>query len=145
MISRSILHVAKAFLCWDVFKNLSIQLVPLQDAAAFHFPPQNHFHSIVLFYQQGLKDYSESLFMLFHEAGHVMHYKNLSDPIEYEKLLQAPSGRSRMAFEQQAWDEALLLFRRFLKRADLDEGELLPLFATYSRLCISSYSSGTEE
>ncbi len=145
MISRSDLHEAKAFLCWDVFENLSVQLVALQDAAAFYFPPQNHLHSIVLFYNDDCDDFSEPLFMLFHEAGHVKQFDKLGIPKKYDEFLQAPNGRRRMTFEQQAWDEALILFKQFIdKKAELDKGMLLSAFYDYSHLCIRSYASSAE-
>jgi hypothetical protein len=37
MIQKSILDGAKAFLCWDEFPDMAIQLVALQNAVGYYY------------------------------------------------------------------------------------------------------------
>ena len=144
MISQSMLREAKAFLCWDIFKDLSVQLMPLQKSTAFYFPPQNDLHSIVLFYLKDNEDFSEPLFLLFHEAGHVQQFRKIGDKEKYHKNLQASNGKDRMAFEQDAWDDAFMLFEQFLKTRNIESKELTDSFRRFSQTCINSYAVPTE-
>lgn len=139
MISRSVLYDAKAFLCWDVFDNLSVQLVPLETSAAFYYPPNNEAHSIVLFYEIDQPDFSESLFLLFHEAGHAQQCQKLDDREVSARKLQMPNGPERAAFEQLAWAEARTLFIQFLEKQQIKVDDLLSAFTEFSNFCIESY------
>jgi hypothetical protein len=145
MIPRFLLFQAKAFLCWDVFDDLAVQLVPLQTAAAFYFPPQNNLHSIVLFYSDECADYSRPLFLLFHEAGHIQYFRNTGGEEKYYKKLQSPNGNERMEFERFAWDEALVIFKQFLEKNNIEINELLVSFSLFAQSCIQSYAEPVEK
>lgn len=145
MISRSHLFEAKAFLCWDAFDDLFIQLVPLQNAAGYYFPPDNEHHSIILFYDDKLRDFCEPLFLLFHEAGHAVVYSQMYNGEKHRQELQRHKGPLRAAFEKRAWEEAELLFVRFVEKIGIGECKVIDAFKDFSRSCINSYSIGCEK
>jgi len=138
MIPKSVLDAAKAYLCWDVLPGLAIQLVPLKHALAYYYPPDNQTHSIVLFYDAGTKDFSESLYLLFHEAGHARQYNYLQVK-DFIKMISNCKGPNRIAFEMQAWQLGRSYFIDFIENQDLSTS-LLNEFDRYSRLCIESYT-----
>lgn len=141
-ISKSHLFDAKAFLCWQAFDDLSVQLVPIRATVAYHYPPQNNRHSIILFYPEFQQDYSEPLFLLFHEAGHILQWKQLekSGRIETGKrIMNLSKGRERVLFEEQAWTLGRELFMRFLDQDNLPRDELLKGYAEYQKSCVNSY------
>jgi hypothetical protein len=140
MISISILSEAKAFLSWEVFDNLSIQLVPLQSAVAYHYPPGNRNHSIVVFYDPEDRDLSKPVFYLFHEAGHAMQYEHHSSEREFfHSRMALDRGPERREFEQQAWDLGRHLFIRFLAKQNLEADVLLDRYDEFSQLCLDTY------
>ena len=142
MIPISLLNEAKAFLSWDIFDNLSIQLVPLQSAVAYHYPPDNRNHSIVVFYDSKSRDFSEPVFYLFHEAGHAMQFEHHSSNKQvsfFHSRLALDKGPERREFEQQAWDLGRHLFIRFLAKQDLDADKLLDHYDKFSRHCLDTY------
>lgn len=136
-ISKSILVDAKAFLCWDVFHDVSIQLVPLQNAAAFYYPPKSKTHSIVLFYDATRDDFTESLFLIFHEAGHRQQYEIIGEM--FEKIIEIPNGPQRQNFELEAWQLARLIFAEFVERFDFD-ADLLQQFDSFAQKSVNSYT-----
>jgi hypothetical protein len=142
MTPKALLDAAKAFLCWDVFPDLSIQLVPLQSAVAYYYPPGNGLHSIVLFYDPAQHDFSEPLFLLFHEAGHAcqchaLQEKNLGG--QFERLMALDTGPDKASFESEAWRLGKELFIKFAGRRNLGPG-LLERFESYCRHCVQSYT-----
>ncbi len=141
MISKSVLTAAKAFLCWDAFKNLSIQLVPVQNAVAYYYPPQNAHHGIVLLYAAGAPDLSEPLFLLFHEAGHARQWTELygKDRKDYfQEMIDRDRGSEKTAFEQEAWDNGRHLLEQFVRQEKLDSA-VLAKYDLYGKACLLSY------
>ena len=138
MISRALLNQAKAFLCWDVIKNCSIQLVKLQQETAYFLPPGDR-NTILVFYNSE-PDFSAPLFLLFHEAGHCLQYeeyKQAGHENEYQSLLNLPTGSERVNFEEEAWKRGRDLFKKFL----LKEGGELSVLARYDEFAAQSLQS----
>ncbi|MBN1479009.1 hypothetical protein EH223_15060 [candidate division KSB1 bacterium] len=140
MISKSLFFAAKAFLCWDVFSDVSIQLIPVEKAIGFYFSPENAVHSILLFYNPGQRDFAEPLFLLFHEAGHKKQYEKNSRTFHIS--MAEPNGMKRQIFETEAWQLARMLLDDFIKKQNL-ENELLQKFDTFARLAIQTYADGS--
>lgn len=136
MIGRTVLNDAKAFLCWDALPPLFIQLVPLQKAVAYYFPPSHDSHSIVLFYDAGQCDFSESLFLLFHEVGHVQQQRILGQA--FHAMLSEP-GAKRQDFEREAWQCGRMALQTFIEKHALDEALLLA-FDAYAERSVASYA-----
>jgi hypothetical protein len=141
VVSKTTLTDAKAFLCWENFDDLAIQLVPLQQTAAFYFPPAADTHSIVLFYDKNLQDFSEPLFLLFHEAGHRQQHA-LNREL-FDESIKIPNGPQRQDFEQQAWQVARRLFQQFVQNAQLDKS-ILTDFDQFAKKSINSYSDNSQ-
>jgi len=142
MISKSVLTSAKAFLCWDVFKNLSVQLVPVHNAVAYYYPPQNAHHGIVLFYTPGAPDLCEPLFLLFHEAGHARQWAELCAQNRkdyFQEMIDRDKGTEKMTFEKEAWDTGRRLLEQFLRKEQLD-ATVLAKYDLYGKACLLSYS-----
>jgi hypothetical protein len=141
MISKSLLDAAKAFLCWDVFSDLAIQLVALQNAAAYYYPPGGSLQSIVLFYDPAQRDFSEPLFLLFHEAGHACQWRQMQAGGReglFARLMTLDTGPEKVSFEAEAWRLGQELFRRFGENRGLGP-ELEERLAAYGRRCAESY------
>lgn len=141
MIPPATLKAAKAFLCWEVFDNIGVQLVPVRPACAYYHPPRSSRHGIVLFYNPGAQDCSEALFLLFHEAGHARHWERLhaagrSD--YFQTMLDRDKGDEKMMFEKEAWDCGRELLERFVVRERLDPS-MLAQYDLYGRACLLSY------
>jgi hypothetical protein len=118
MISFETVKRAKAFLCWDCYDDLSVQLIPVRESTAFYYPPAQ-IGSIVLFYHPDAKDFISPLCLLFHEAGHHAQYQtwlkdNRSD-IFWERL-HTPTGPDKIQFEKESWDLGRTLFHKFLQK-----------------------------
>ena len=144
MISKSLLDAAKAFLCWDVFQDLSIQLVPLQNAVAYYYPPGGSLHSIVLFYDPAQPDFSEPLFLLFHEAGHACQWRQMQTCGQgelFQRLMGLDKGLEKVSFETEAWLLGKELFIQFAGSRGLSPG-LPDRFESYGRQCVTSYDHG---
>jgi hypothetical protein len=141
MIAKSLLDAAKAFLCWDVFPDLAIQLVALQNAVAYYYPPGGSLQSIVLFYDPAQRDFSEPLFLLFHEAGHACQWRQMQadkQEVLFERLMTIDTGPEKVSFEAEAWRLGQELFRRFEEQRGLGP-ELAERLAAYGRRCAESY------
>jgi hypothetical protein len=144
MISKALLDAAKAFLCWDVFPDLAIQLVPLQHAVAYYYPPGSSLHGIVLFYDPAQRDFSEPLFLLFHEAGHACQWLQMQAGGQEElfhSLMGLDKGPGKVAFETEAWRLGKELFMQFAGSRDLGPG-LSGRFESYGQKCVTSYDHG---
>lgn len=141
MVSKSVLNSAKAFLCWEAFESLSIQLVGIQDAVAYYYPTRNSYQSIVLFYHVASKDFSEPLFLLFHEAGHAKQWGKLHEEKRealFHKMVDLDRGTQKVNFEREAWHIGRRLFSDFIQREKLNM-DLLNHFDHYSTVCLKSY------
>ncbi|HDQ46438.1 MAG TPA: hypothetical protein ENN17_13220 [bacterium] len=140
-IDKHVLDRAKAFLCWDTFQNLSIQLIEISSVTGYFLPPERDRSTIVLFYRPGNPDYSRPLFLLFHEAGHCIQYEEwerTERTAEFHKHMETGTGAIQYAFEKEAWDWGRDILKDFLARENLD-GDLLEKYDTYSAECLASY------
>lgn len=141
MLPKSILDAAKAFLCWDVFPDMAIQLVALQSTAAFYYPPDNGLQSIVAFYDPQLQDFTEPLFLLFHEAGHACQWRQMKQEGQGElfaRCMGLDKGAQKAAFERGAWRLGSGLFVQFSRSQGLST-RLYDQFTAYGRRCAASY------
>lgn len=139
-MTKSVLDRAKAFLCWDVFPGLSVQLVEVQEAVSYYYPPGAG-SAIILFYDSGLTDFSKPLFNLFHEAGHHARYLQMKDDAKedaFMKVLDTSSGPERAAFEKQAWEEGRRFLIRFIGKEGLDPS-LARAYDDHARRSIATY------
>ncbi|MBN2102649.1 hypothetical protein JW835_01250 [bacterium] len=142
MISFEVIKQAKAFLCWDCYKDLSIQLIPIRESLAYYYPPAQ-MGSIVLFYNPDAEDFTTLLYLLFHEAGHHSQQKswlknNKSEA--YWKTIQTPTGSDKMEFEKESWDRGRNLFQKFLQKENINI-ELLDNFDSFSIQQIKTYDT----
>jgi hypothetical protein len=141
MIRKSQLDAAKAFLCWEEFPDLSIQLVALGAATGYYFPPDTGLHSILLFYNSELLDFSEPLFLLFHEAGHVCQWRRMQangEPGLFSKLMALDRGPEKAAFEAEAWRLGGEIFARFADKQGFGQKQF-DRFLRYGDRCAGSY------
>ena len=142
MITKSTLANAKAFFCWDAIENLSIQLVPVQEAVAYFYPPRINKKSIILFYDTDEEDMENSLFLLFHEAGHARqweHFANAKKENEFSQKMNLDMGDEKIHFEQEAWDRGKNLFINFLKSQNFPSTELVDKFETFAEQSMETY------
>ena len=143
MASKSVLDHAKAFLCWDKFPDLSIQLVELGGAVAYFYPPTNQRASIVVFYKSHSNNFQEPLFLLFHEIGHFLQFcefKKRRSLRKYRTLMEAVEGQEKVAFEEQAWKLGQEVLSEFLQHEGLQDEGLLGEYVSYSQRCVDTYA-----
>ena len=141
MIGKSVLDRAKAFLCWDVFSQLSVQLAEVQEAVSYFYPPSDR-KSIVVFYETGNPDFSVPLFHLFHEAGHLMQweeYRESGKTDAYWEYVDMPTGPAKVAFETESWDKGRELITRFIQSQHLDH-TLLNRYNACAKESIETYA-----
>ncbi|MFZ5517129.1 MAG: hypothetical protein ACOY90_10855 [Candidatus Zhuqueibacterota bacterium] len=142
MVGQAILFEAKAFLCWEKFPQATVQLIPIQDEVAYFFPPNNDASTITLFYNAQNRDCSGALFLLFHEAGHLMQWQHhaASDSTgQFWQLIHLDKGERKMQFETEAWKFARTLLEAFIVRIDCRADDLLEHIDRYAEKCILSY------
>jgi len=142
MVPKSLLTSAKAFLCWETGENLSIQLVPIQKAVAYFYPPQRDYSSIVVFYQPQYQDFAEPLFLLFHEAGHAQQWRSYAAQGQAERfhqMLDLDKGPEKLAFEKEAWGLGKVFLATFLEKQKLPAEKWLSRFTQYGDACLQSY------
>ena len=138
MISKHLLEQAKAFLCWDAFPDVAIQLVPIQAAVAYYYPPSPDAHSLVVFYQPDAEDFAPPFFLLFHEIGHYLQFQErqrngtLAD-------FQADNGAEKAAFERDSWERGLIILQTFLERHHLPKERVFAEYKAYADRCVMSY------
>jgi hypothetical protein len=140
MINRDTLNDAKAFLCWDVLPSLSVQLAEKQGAVSFFFPPSNHSLAVV-FFEKDSCDFSEPLFLLFHEAGHCLQHREAvadSKENEFWEHLEQPTGGDRVLFEGDGWKRGNSLFETFVERKNLPKA-LISQYNAFGKRSAESY------
>ncbi len=140
MISKSTLNKAKSFLCWDVFSDLSIQLIETRDAVSYFLPPSNH-PTIVVFYKKESEDFTLSLFHLFHEAGHLVQFNEMNCPEKPENFwdyVNTPTGIKKIQFEKQGWEKGHVLLRKFMETEKLNP-DILKQYDDYAAKSITTY------
>jgi hypothetical protein len=140
MIPKALLHQAKAFLSWDIFPGLSIQLVELSDAVSFFYPPF-HRKTIIVYYARGDEDFSVPLFHLFHEAGHCLQFEEACErnsDSDFCERVNTPTGLLKTAFEEEAWIKGRTLLERFIQKDAMD-ASILEAYDAYSEKSVQSY------
>jgi len=142
MIQKNILDLAKSFLCWDKYEDLSINLIPIDKATAFYYPPNSKLSTIQLFFEKGTTDFSNCLFLLFHEIGHLEQLKNYQKNKtidQFSALIQSDKGSQKTEFEREAWEKGKVVLTQFMKKYDLNFSEVFHQFDNYAAACLSSY------
>lgn len=140
MVNKPILDQAKAFLCWDMFPGLVIQLIEVQEAVSYFLPPSGR-NTIVVYYERGNPDFSLPLFFLFHEVGHYLQFKDMEKAgkqSDFWEIINIPTGSSKITFEEESWSMGRGIFRRFIQKHGLDE-QLLKYYNKVARRCVDSY------
>ena len=140
MIAKSILEQAKAFLCWDKFPDLSIQLIRTESPVSYFIPPSER-SSILIYYENENPDFSIPLFLMFHEAGHYLQYleyKKTNKISKFWKVIHSPTGHIKVAFEEESWKKGKILLQEFIHDYK-HEPIVLDWFDNYARLCVDSY------
>ena len=125
MVDKTILDQAKAFLCWDMFRDLSIQLVEVQEAVSYYYPPLKR-SSIIVYYERGNKDFSLPLFFLFHEVGHYLRFHEMREAgreDDFQKMIDIPTGPAKITFEEESWSKGRAVFERFVRQYRLGESQ----------------------
>jgi len=141
MISKQVLDSAKAFLCWDIFDNLTVQLIEIHGPSAYFLPCGSGQDTIVVFYRAGNPDFSKPLFYLFHEAGHCLQFDEWSKSgraDDFWKMINTPTGAIKKQFENESWQWSRDLFKDFIKKQNLPE-DLLDEFDSFATECIATY------
>jgi hypothetical protein len=142
MIDKSILFQAKAFLCWDRFPELSIQLVPLQSPVGYFYPQRLDLASIVLFYDVSKSDVTEALCFLFHEVGHFLQWRSASEKDEIKnflKNLQLDKGKKKIEFETKAWELGKKILTEFIAHVDELTEKILTDFDKLKKQSLRTY------
>ncbi len=133
---------AKAFLCWECLPGLAVQLVEVQGPVSYFFAPQAERPAIVVFVPRH-SDGREALYLLFHEAGHYLHYLELvaqGHAGDYWRMVDCPSGEERQAFEREAWHRGRRLLAEFVQKYLPDHQELLVGYDECGRQKVASYA-----
>jgi len=141
MVLKSVLDQAKSFLCWDTFPDLTIQLIELEETAAYFYPPSSQQSTILVFYRKQAADFSRPLFLMMHEAGHLLQYEEWEKDgrvSDFWKVLNESGGSIKAAFERESWDWGRDLLEDFIAKNGLDE-DLLEAYERYAGRCIQSY------
>ncbi|NOZ63228.1 MAG: hypothetical protein GXO74_16365 [Calditrichaeota bacterium] len=139
MIDQSVLFQAKSFLCWDRFAELSIQLVPVQTAVGYFYPPRHDLASIVLFYHIAEKDVTEALCLLFHEVGHFLQWKSSSNREDFLSNFQLDKGSEKIKFETQAWELGKSILIEFIDQHDSLNENILKKFDRLKQQSLRTY------
>ncbi len=120
---------------------MAIQLIALQDAVGYYYPPENPLQTILLFYNPAAENFTEPLFLLFHEAGHSCQWRDMKEHEQealFFRLLACDRGPEKAAFEDRAWDLGQELFKKFVETRGLNI-LLCEEFTKYGRRCVESY------
>lgn len=140
-IGKEMLDRAKAFLCWDVFEDLTIQLIEIQQSVAFYYPPFQQ-GTIILYYERGIRDFRIPLFQLFHEAGHILQFKQweqTGESLRFYEAMNSPGGPMRADFERDASEKGRDWLIRFMK-ARKDRNERIAEYDAWSRSAARTYA-----
>ncbi|MBN2009707.1 hypothetical protein JW960_10230 [candidate division KSB1 bacterium] len=143
LISKSVRDQAKAFLCWDYDKNLTIQLIPLHSEVAYFFPPARDLSTIFIFYPAHCTNFLNSICYMFHEVGHFEQFKKRkasSTKNSFIDEIQFDKGEQRLAFETEAWDLGAGILKIFLKTIDVDEKLILKHYIQLQTHSLQSYT-----
>ena len=136
-ITQALLFEAKAYLCWNANKDLSIQLVPDDKIPAYFIPKNNTMNSIILFYKGDGTDIAGSFFLLFHEAGHLQQFNE--NPETFQNMMNCDNGANKQHFEKQAWQNGRELLHQFLQAQQLHATDILDKYDHFADQALRSY------
>ena len=142
MIDIPVLFHAKSFLCWDKYSDLSIKLIPIQNAVSFFYPPQKKLSTIVLFYLPKTKNIIETLCFLFHEVGHYLQWnfpKSAKTKYEFNILSNLDKGEPKIKFELEAWNRGKKVLIEFLQQEKVDQLYVLKKFDKLTEASLQTY------
>ena len=142
MIKKDILIAAKQFLCWDTFPDLNIQLIEVVEPVSYFFAPKPESAAILLFIRSENGDYSKSLFLLFHEVGHYLQFRDFqkSDQItQYWYLVDEASGTEKIQFEESAWIKGREFYQKFINTQSSSLHNYFSKFNEYAQKSINTY------
>lgn len=145
MATKEVLDQAKAFLCWDMFPNLTIKLIPLEQPVAFYMPPSTNTHTIVLFYPVPCDDYWPVLFLLFHEIGHYRQFQAVcaqGKEARFWECVNMATGAEKIAFEAESWELGKRVLTDFLSHCHFSEESqqsAVTQYQSYAACCLKSY------
>ena len=143
MVSQAVLEQTKSFLCWELYRDLSIKLIAIETTAAFFYPPTKDLSTIIIFYEKNCTDFSEPVFLLFHEVGHYEQYKmyQTNNKIsEFLSLIDLDKGPEKIKFEREAWDIGKGIMKKFIKKYQSNNLRLLDHYFDFAETCLISYS-----
>ena len=143
LLSKKVLEQAKSFLCWDKYKDLTIKLIEIDTTVAFFYPPKNDLSAIVVFYEKNCIDFSNAIFLLFHEIGHLIQYKayQTNNSIKkYYSVINADKGINKTEFERAAWKQGENILIQFLDQIKLTNSTLLVQYREFAEKCLLSYN-----
>ncbi|MDZ7342052.1 MAG: hypothetical protein ONB27_11910 [candidate division KSB1 bacterium] len=129
-------------MCWDKFPQLAIQLIPVADAVAFFYPPAQTALTIHVFYEPDLTDFSRPLFLLFHEAGHLVQWLEMAAAgrdQEFKQQMELDKGEPKVQFERDAWQNGESLLSEFVAKKHLNHYDLQQGYKEFAKICLSSY------
>ena len=142
MITKDILVTAKQYLCWNLYQDLSLQLIELEEPVSYFFAPQLKQSTILLFLKSNNGDYRESLFLLFHEVGHYLQFKSwVQDGLEslYWQQVAEIGGAKKLQFEFEAWDLGKKILIDFIKSQNMHDKYLIQQYKTFSERSLNTY------
>ncbi len=114
----------------------------MKQPVAFFYPPEKDLSTILLFYPDDCRDYTESLFLLFHEAGHYdqyLGYSRVRNSAKFTELINYDKGRQRFDFEREAWDRGQLLLDNFIRKYDFTIPNFPNAYLNYAKNSLLSY------
>jgi len=140
MVAKTILDQAKSFLCWDIFPDLTIQLIELKEAVSYFYPPFAR-STIIVYYERGNTDFFVPLFHLFHESGHLLQFEEMRKAgreSDFWEAVNTTTGPSKVAFEKESWERGKKLLEKFV-RGNNFKNSLLKKYDAYAEKSIRSY------
>ena len=140
MINKATLDQAKAFLCWDRFTDLTVQLVETTDSVSYFYPPSSR-STIIVTYRKGASDFCRPLFRLFHETGHYLQFEALQKSgreTEFWEIVDTPTGPPKVGFEKNSWAIGKKVLKQFIRNHGLRDS-LLREYDEYAKLCAQTY------
>lgn len=142
MLSKTNLDQAKLFLCMDLYPDLSIKLIAIDKATAFFYPSIKDLSTIIVFYEKNQNDFTNPLFLLFHEVGHFEQYKaflinNKVD--EFCAVINLDKGTKKIQFEREAWNKGREIIEIFLEKYQIDKSKVIDQYNNFAENCLLSY------
>ncbi|MFO7888838.1 MAG: hypothetical protein R6V04_00705 [bacterium] len=140
MVSKTIIHKAKSFLCWDIFSDLSVQLIEIQETVSYFLPPSRQ-STIIIYHKKGTIDLTLPLFHLFHEAGHLIQFNEMDSKQgskTFWDYVNTPTGKEKIQFEKLGWQKGHTLLKKFIKTEKLDP-DILEQYDVYATKSIETY------